>query len=443
MRKVFLSFVGTTDYKECIYYNTEMESRPVRFVQEATIKHYCQTWSFADRIYIFATDEARKKNWVNDGHLEQNTNNILKRQGLETGILSLQLEPEVCMVPIPEGKDEKEIWDIFNLVYDSLEEGDSVVFDITHAFRSIPMLALAVLNYAKTLKNIRVEGIFYGAMEKLGPSWVVEKMPIEQRLVPVFDLTPFADLLDWTSAIRQFLQAGDAGAIKELTQRFVRPIKKASPEIRRDADSLIHLSKALDTFSENLATCRGPSISSSAVYLKQALEQCKGLTMLSPLVPLFEKISERINDFNGDDLEDGIRSARWCMEHNLLQQAYTILQETVIAILVKNTGYDHMDQKMRDRCASASTIIRQNLPLKEWIGAAASDTAATQKIIETIKEAGVSELLVNLSRARNDLNHSGYNHDACTAATFKKRLPDYLAEAEKLIHPDDIEESRG
>lgn len=39
-------------------------------------------------------------------------------------------------------------------------EGDEIIFDITHSFRSIPMLAITIMNYAKVLKNCKLKEVY-------------------------------------------------------------------------------------------------------------------------------------------------------------------------------------------------------------------------------------------------------------------------------------------
>jgi CRISPR-associated DxTHG motif protein len=46
-------------------------------------------------------------------------------------------------VDIPEGRSEQELWEIFDRVASAVDEGDTILLDITHAFRSIPMIVFA------------------------------------------------------------------------------------------------------------------------------------------------------------------------------------------------------------------------------------------------------------------------------------------------------------
>lgn len=52
---------------------------------------------------------------------------------------------------IPEGRNEQEMWEIFQKVYGQMHEGDELYIDLTHAFRYLPMLVLVLSNYAKLI----------------------------------------------------------------------------------------------------------------------------------------------------------------------------------------------------------------------------------------------------------------------------------------------------
>ena len=80
-----------------------------------------------------------------------------------------------------------------------------------------------------------MKAVYYGAFEVLGYGSLVAKLPIEERNAPIFDLTPFIDLFDWTLAIDRYLATGDASLVENLTSSEV---KKINEEIRRQSIKL-------------------------------------------------------------------------------------------------------------------------------------------------------------------------------------------------------------
>ena len=389
---------------------------PARFVQEATLRLFCRQWRKTDRILIFTTRLAYEKNWQDNGHGDG-------RKGLEQRIRDLALKAEVLRIDIPDGHSEEEIWQIFSTVFNNLSKGDEVVFDITHAFRSIPMLAVVVLNYAKVLKNIRLQGIFYGAFEKLGPPWAVEAMPIEDRKVPILDLTAFDQLLDWTLAVDRFLGAGDAKAVSALATKAVMPILKESSGVDTAAAAIRKLSNSLENYTRNLATCRIPEISQSVVALREKLEKNRHVDLVKPFFHLFEPIEQQVCEFKGDIVGDGIQAARWCLECNLIQQGVTILFETLITYFLHRIQADYLDESLRNAASSAVQLYSQKKPESEWTGDAAVHANITKKIIELCgKNAEVAKLMDRLGKVRNDINHGGCKKDSLKARVIEEKF---------------------
>jgi len=88
-------------------------------------------------------------------------------------------------IKIPNGKSEEEFWIIFDKITSVINEGDEIVFDITHGFRSQPFIVIVLLLYLKALKNIKIKNILYGAFEAKD----------ENNITPVFELKSFIDLM--------------------------------------------------------------------------------------------------------------------------------------------------------------------------------------------------------------------------------------------------------
>lgn len=420
MSRIYLSFLGNNPYTPCTYYrDKEFEVSNVRFVQEATIAIYCREWAATDRIRIFTTPDAYKKNWLDGYFLDKTTNQLL--EGLCTRIQKLAPVPKVKNVPIPEGKNEEEIWDIFTLVYNEIEQGDIVVLDITHAFRSIPLLASVVLNYAKVLKDVSIEGIYYGAFEVLGNPRDVSKMPLEERRVPIFDLTCFNALQDWTLAIDRFLGAGDAGPACDLATRSVRPILAATKGQDKAAAGIKRVAQGLKDLSQAISTCRGDSLSGIAISLKGEIGAYGNLDLLPALRPLIGRIGEKISLFRGEPIHDGIQAARWCLEHNLIQQGYTILNEALITHCLQKIGGDPMNHHVRELVLYAAKVHKDG----------AGDPQADLDLLESARgffrsNKNLAKIMRGLSDRRNELNHAGFRDNAMPPQRFAPNLSEFI-----------------
>lgn len=439
MSKIFISFLGATDYLPCNYEFQSKKIENVRFVQEATIRMNCMDWSKNDRVIIFTTQKALSLNWKDNGHKDQKTGEIFLCDGLETCIKKIKGPFSYHQVNIPDGKDEKQIWDIFIRVFDVIQENDEIIFDITHAFRSIPMLAVVILSYARIMKRVSLSGIYYGALETLGNINDARKMPPEKRIVPILDLTAFDRLMEWSVATDRFLVSGDASQVSRIAETSARSILSATKGNDRSQHQVRKLAKSLDQFTKTLSTCRGRNISHVVKRLKQRLEDCRQMEIKNvPLKTIMGKIEDQINQFKGHFISDGIQAARWCLEHNLIQQSYTILQETLITYFVYKIGEDPEDfsnkNLIRTLANQGASIYSENRSFEKWKKDAQRNRPTIEKFIHFYQTCPkLIETYNNLSGFRNDINHAGFSDQYKSAETFSRKMIEFLETVEKNI----------
>ncbi len=429
MSKVYLSFLGTNDYLPCTYYQGDQSRKNIRFVQEATLAFHCRDWTAEDRILIFLTDEALKANWKDNGHMDRRTGQPLDRKGLERCIQDLKLTSAFTPVPICTGKSETEIWEIFDTMFSHLNSGDEVIFDITHALRSIPMLAIVVLNYAKVLKNIRILGIYYGAFEVLGSLRDAENLKVNKRKVPVFDLTAFDLLTDWAFAIDRFTGSGDAEPAKNLALKTLKPVLAATQGKDATASALRGFTFALSDFTKSISTCRGPDIPHEVLKLKERLRACADVELIRPLLPLLRRIEKRMADFQDNPVLCGIEAAQWCLDHNLIQQGYTILQEFLISHFILQIGEDPMVLINRELVNQAVYIHINEVQVRRWNPKAAENAELVRRFLDYFDN--VKPLIYSLrsmGQIRNDLNHAGFRDPRMKAKDFEENLRKTLQE---------------
>lgn len=136
----------------------------------------------------------------------------------------------VQFVDIPEGRSEAELWQIFERCNEIVCEGDKVLLDITHAFRSLPLIVFVVAAYLRRTKNVTISHIVYGAFEARD----------EQNRVPISDLTLLLDLLDWLNGAEFLLRRSDATLLAERLRQTQREVwrKQTGDELPRKLQSL-------------------------------------------------------------------------------------------------------------------------------------------------------------------------------------------------------------
>jgi len=441
MSKALFAFLGTNDYLACNYELKDMgKVSYVRFIQEAVTELKCTEWTENDRIVIFLTSEARKKNWNDDGQKDKD-GKVIRQDGLETRLNKLKsgkhYKWQLKTVDVPDGKTEEDIWEIFQTVYETIGENEEVTFDITHGFRSLPMLLMVILNYARMLKNISVPGIYYGAFETLGPIYKVRQMDIEDRNAPIFDLTGFTGLFEWTTAINNFVEFGDAKHINSLTNKNVNPYLAKDTNARKLRDfarNLLALTEVIQTNrGADLLTNQRKNKSGFRIQeLQDYLNRDDDDSMIKPLQPLLDKINQKIEGFEPPDpvnINNGYKAVRWCIDHNLIQQGYTILQET----LVTEKQFEYFGninlENNQEREFISNAIKKLIHGNKKPEDDKDNDVPAHgDEIIEFLIRSTDEEWLEkynNLSSGRNDINHAGMRTGPAAAKTLKKNLEIY------------------
>ena len=217
-----LSVLGTTLY-EPVLYQGKKSSMETEFIQMAVINEYKEELENGGKVTIFVTDKSRELNYEDRIYTSQNQAFAnrwtsakkadvvegAQKKGLKTMIEEQfpDIAERVECVKIPDMKTEDEIWEVFDTIYSCIDEQDELVFDITHSFRSIPMLAVTVINYAKVLKKCKLKGVYYGAYEGAQDDGTI-------KTAPIIDLTVFNEILEWTYAAESFLNYGNIDKMK-------------------------------------------------------------------------------------------------------------------------------------------------------------------------------------------------------------------------------------
>jgi CRISPR-associated Csx2 family protein len=427
-RNVFLSFLGTTNYKECNY-TVNQKSKISRFVQIATMSIHCQNWSKDDKYIFFMTETAKDSNWKKDC---SNGFSLLSELE-ENGIIPIEkIIPQDIYNDASSINIEKEIWKTFEIINSQLEPEDNIIFDITHSFRYMPMLAMTLLNYAKALKKINVLGIYYGAFEVLGfASEVEKKYPnIADRKAPIVDLTAFTTLQDWTTAANNFIEYGTSTALSNITTKEIHPLLRENNEKTEIAKSINQFIKSLVVVTESLQTNRGQYLIEGNIFknLKQNLIAISHSNFIVPMKPILEKVSEKVSNFGVEkDWKNGFKAVEWCIEHNLIQQGITMLQESVFTYYCFKFDLDYKKKEDRDLISACFYIKNQKEDNddSEWNELAKSNLEKVKTIIKDIPKKLASDYNSLSEGARNDINHGGFSKNSSPEQLKQKLITSF------------------
>lgn len=429
-RKVFISILGTGNYKPCIYRQGDFTSTETRFIQEATLdflrKH--SEWSATDAAYIFLTPTARTANWQ-AVPVDSRTGSPKDYAGLEPTLSQMDLPFPVEPVEISEEGDEEAIWAVFRSIYDQIREGDRLYIDITHSFRYLPMLLLVLTNYAKELKGAEVVSITYGNWE------------VKTEIKPIVDLGALIELQDWTVAAGEFLRNGRASGLADLTSKRVSSIQNEPGNENIDASRLNDLADKLTTVSENLITIRGKEILSGEIF-KELDKYTHGLDvgLITPMVPLINKIKDSFRDFDTKpSVSNGFAAARWCWRMKLYQQSITILQETMKAYVAASHGYPSDTKRYLELASKAFFIAKTNTPEHKWKldERNSTDREKRAKVVRqyladpVVRE--LCQLYDEIGELRNDFNHAGIRQEPINGGDIPDRIDELISDTEEML----------
>jgi CRISPR-associated Csx2 family protein len=333
-RKVFISILGTGLYGKCKYGNSETQE--TRFVQTATLEWIgAKNWTNEDTALIFLTTEAKKTSWEKYERRDRKTGKIIESErdkGLKECLAEMSLPFLPQGIDIEDGINDEEMWKIFITIFGQLKDEDWLYIDSTHGYRYLPMLLLVLSNYARFLKkDIEIKHISYGNFEARNGN-----------IAPFVDLMPLINLQDWTVAAQIFIDYGKTDKIHTLLEDKYRQLNKVAAEqksLNQDAKSLQQLDKKLIAHSESIISNKLDDIIAGSDILKSLAEVKQSETIIEhAFTPLLEKIEEKLKDFCQNDMNNVFAATEWCINHELYQNAYSILLEGTISLLLKNIG---------------------------------------------------------------------------------------------------------
>jgi len=343
---------------------------------------------------------------------------LVTKEAKETHLNKLQaiLGPSLLIndILIPSGKTEEEVWQIFDAVVNVVEPNSRILFDITHAFRSIPLLVLLAAAFLQKARNVEICGVYYGAFDA------------NREQPPIFDLTPAIKLLDWLTATDQFINTGSSLELGKLLstiqQDFYRGGKPKTASFK--PTRLKSFGDRIQALSRSIELVRPIDLITESAQLKNIpttqLQDEVG-AFAKPFELLLSQIQEDYSQFaltemNQGNLKEQLEKQflllRWYVDKNLTAQAILLGREWIVTALCLAEGInDYRDRQQRD------AIEKQ---LGQMTGA---NPNFNQPIVQHISSAEkLAALWSTLTEYRNDLAHTQMRPTSISAST----LQDYV-----------------
>jgi CRISPR-associated protein Csx16 len=325
--------------------------------------------------------------------------------------------PAPTFHPIPKGESEAELWRQFEVVKCLLRPpaGTRIVFDITHAFRSQPFFAAAITSFVRSVDSSPAPiQVFYAAFEAR-----------QEGFTPVWNLTPFIDVADWTQDMIMFLRTGRSANVAGRTERLSRELKRGWADKKEgNPPNLDKLAGALRDFGGNLETVRTgdlllPGFRGSAERLAVALEETRqSAAAIPPLADVLDRVrcdmvepllgaSDHLASDAGHRALVGL--ARLYLEMGRWPEAAAIVREgwiTRYAVPAAALGERNQQRPSVDKAARDSAEARWHD--QEW------------------------DAMRRIAAIRNDIEHAGFNRQPAAAGNLQRDLHRLVDEFSKL-----------
>jgi CRISPR-associated Csx2 family protein len=422
-----LTFLGAARYETVTYVWKEEEqerSHTTHLFPEALARIFKP-----EKVIVFATERARTYRppiGQRCPQCQQVLSDPKEKQTYEEQLRGL-LGDSVEFVPIPEGRSEQELWEIFNHVANAVGEGDTILLDITHAFRYIPMIVFAVAAYLRRTKEVTIAHVVYGAFEARD----------ENNRAPIFDLTPLLELLDWTSGAEALLERGDAGLIADkmiAAHQTLRLTGTGTPA------RLKTLGQKLQDFSQALHLSRPQEVMRTAHELLSLLEEARDefQRWALPFALLAEQIRRELEPLafakpdalSRENLERQVGLVEYYLRKGLVVQAITLAREWVVSFVLLYGGKEewregwlkHSNREEAEQALGAAAARRrgENAEPPEWFDR-----------LSNKEELG--ELWNKLGNLRNDLAHCAMRENARSARAIEQDAQKISQELRKLL----------
>ncbi|GIW83415.1 MAG: hypothetical protein KatS3mg105_5222 [Gemmatales bacterium] len=383
-----LTFLGINNYSATRYkWGDESSIMDTRLFPVALVE-----WLQPDEVLVFLTKQAQEhQNWK-----------------------ELSDKIDATPVPIASGASESELWQIFDAIVDRVDEADDLVIDITHGFRSLPLLGLLVAAYLRHVKQARVMHLVYGAFEARDR---------ETNVSPVFELTPFVGLFDWIVAADHFQRTGFGVPLAEL-------MRNATGKVAALRDNILELSDCLQLL-------RPLDVIESSSRLRDTIKSAATeiAADVPPLEEMLDHVAKSYGAFSADSqnpvevLEAQLRMVEWCAQQQQFVQALALAREWLPSVLCIYFGVD--PQNLRERAdmellltggkvkdPKTGKTVKESPRRGQWSG-----VPARKKLRRLWNDPPYT-----LANLRNDLLHAGFRKNPRDAQEIKTMVPGVLEE---------------
>jgi CRISPR-associated Csx2 family protein len=408
MSKVVISFLGTggyqdqttmarSEYRVADYQIDSSEIYTTEFVSDALMKHYkadkiiCigTLKSMWDVMYDKFIEHKTDKIWediYNSVHHKWNSKTEIEEANfVNEAFAGSRVRPVFVKYGMNAEENEYNVVQILK-IDKFLEDGDQLYVDITHGFRSLPLILTNVLNYLSkhSRKNIQLEQISYGMFEVSGEY---------NGITPIVDLNIIKDLQQTVKAAHEFKEYGEGYIYSKI--------------LKSKSDRIL-----FKEYCENMSLNNISGIKSNIARIKGIKsENLSGLQQL--VIPeSIENLKQRFSDkLSASQFE--FELALQMYENKKVGYSFVSLCESIVTKVCESYGFDA--GKYHHREVAKATLSNNGLgkSKKKLLGLYKTESRDNAKkdinaLLEAITERQsiqIRDLYSEISKIRNSTAH--------------------------------------
>ena len=313
---------------------------------------------------------------------------------------------EINEINIPDGINKNEINEILQKILKKIPKNCDLTIDITNGLRHFPFLLFTSALYLRSLKNININGVYYGALD----------LKNKNNEVPFVNISVILEMIEWFYAARMFAEEKNAKKLYNMIEKSIQNTTADVGSIKKLNDKIIDF----DLFySTNFTLSLGDATKSFVDQFKKKGNVLKTTTDSETIPLLYELmvyISESIDQFK---LNDDVKThGNWKSRYSLTTEELK-RQISIIDSYLESGHYINAIQLMREWVVSRC-IWSKNEKVDKWLTKktrrdveqqlGSINWQNEQKILQEDKK-GLAELWNDLTRMRNSIAHCEMNEE--------------------------------
>ncbi len=336
---------------------------------------------------------------------------------------------DVQAVPIPDGRDADELWRLFDCVIENIDEDEEVVFDITHAFRSLPFLSFLAAAYVRIVKRARLKGVYYANLMAASG---------DPSRVPVVDLTEFVSLLDWMIAADLFNRRGDGSRLADLMRRGLPNLALGQHNLQTSTASSGAIT-SMENVSKNLRLIRPDDVMKASTTLISCLQEIADpdAQIPRPFRPLLSQVADAYRPLVlAEPDKDPVAAlaverelVTWYLDRGYLVQATAVAREWLVTWALLQSGQGKIRKRYyREEMENAITGL-----LERFRNDPRPSIFDRSQLPQRDK---LADLYDRLSKVRNDLLHAGKREKPLEGDRLEGNIRAYCSELADFPLPE-------